>query len=174
MAKLNKTQMIVDKNAHRSILLENEKILGDVRQEIEYQMLGNELVAHRIKEQCWDEMKEKLHTVKAIKHQSLSVSTFAIKHTNQSFTQYFRKMKTLLQLSQMEHAWSRTTQDKIRSEFDEREATNSSEIDYVWDINQSKQNNQTNQELYGKLIYVFFYTLFVCFVFLSFFEGFNL
>eukprot|EP01084_Bolivina_argentea_P130315 230038_1 len=99
----------------------------------------------RIKEQCYDKMKDKLQIVHGIKCNE-TVTTFPILQNNKNDELINKKIQFLRKMNIIEQEWSNKTQDRIPKEFNMKHYINNKSIKYIWDINEININNKSVSE----------------------------
>lgn len=62
--KLGRQEFILDTDDYQRMLLEEEKQIGSVREEIELSNLAAMFLTDQIKRECWNKMKVKGKTIK--------------------------------------------------------------------------------------------------------------
>ena len=136
--------MIVDNKQYALLLNENENEINKVRKQIKYENIGNQLISRRIKEQCWDSMKEKLQIVKGIKTHK-QVTTFPILSHNKNDIQLMKRLQFLRKMNIIEQEWSSKTQDRVKYEFDMTQCVKNKDISYIWDINELSKEEKLRE-----------------------------
>ncbi|ETO06586.1 hypothetical protein RFI_30804 [Reticulomyxa filosa] len=119
LQKLSDEDLIVDLTEHEKLEKENAQFIEQMQESIHIENIGKKLITHRIKQQCWDSMEDKVQVIAGITNETL-VTTFPI----------------------LAHKPEEQAQHQ-KIDFDETEVTANPDIHYLWDINTKERDYTT-------------------------------
>eukprot|EP00485_Elphidium_margaritaceum_P013341 CAMPEP_0202728798 /NCGR_PEP_ID=MMETSP1385-20130828/185808_1 /ASSEMBLY_ACC=CAM_ASM_000861 /TAXON_ID=933848 /ORGANISM="Elphidium margaritaceum" /LENGTH=1771 /DNA_ID=CAMNT_0049395049 /DNA_START=27 /DNA_END=5342 /DNA_ORIENTATION=+ len=135
LERLTDAELIVDNAEYKALASANQREIDGIREDTRYANIGKQLVSRRIKEQCWDAMKERRQVVNGLKTKD-SVCTFPILATTENDVNVGVRLQFLRTMNIMEREWCMKTNDRVKHEFDVTQPLSDPKTGYVWDVHE--------------------------------------
>jgi len=145
MERLSLNEFAVDLELRDKLVADGEQRVKEVREEITSQYKGKELIADRIKQQCWNSMTVKGKLFKGFKT-DIEVSNFPLRTLSEKETRKISQIQFLRRMQILETQWIENSRSDEGGEKIFTPSTFTSETNYLKNVVNPNAADDTKQE----------------------------